>query len=90
MQGSMIRDMEKTFTLSDEVIARVAQSLQECMLLGVDIVDIIRQIRLVESAGGEFVLSSDYKAQVVAGHKKLLAEADELKKLATSTTLFKS
>lgn len=72
----------QTYKLSDEVIGRIAQIVQEGMLCGVDVCDIMRQIEMVDIGGQigldssvSLRLSPEYIQRVVAEHKKL---ADEI------------
>jgi len=76
--------MEQQFGLSDQVIARIAQIVQEGMLLGVDVVDLLRQIRVTREVTedgvgtGQLVLTDDYRRQVKVMHDRLVAEAERL------------
>lgn len=67
----------KELKLSDQVLHRIVQVIQEAMLLGVDCSDIMRQIRLAVSTDDDsvLVLSEEYQKSVVAMHQKLLEEA---------------
>jgi hypothetical protein len=70
------------YKLSDGVIGRIAQIIQEGMLMGVDVVDLMRQIE-VEHAhndnGPNFLeLTSEYSRRVNEHYEKMLAEAEEL------------
>jgi hypothetical protein len=76
---------------SDNVIGRIAQIVQEGMLLGVDVVDLMRQIEVepVHSVDDshELELTAEYAKRVREHHEKLLQEADSLQnKRAESTT----
>lgn len=66
----------KELKLSDQVLHRIVQVIQEALLLGVDCSDIMRQIRLTTSSDDDsvLVLSDDYQKSVVAMHQKLLDE----------------
>jgi hypothetical protein len=71
--------MEKQYGLSDQVIARIAQIIQEAMMLGIDAVDLLRQIKMKEDgATNTLVLTDDYKRTVKAMHDKLLEDAERL------------
>lgn len=72
--------MEEELRLDDSVLHRLVQILQEALLLGVDISDIMRQIRLVkdDEQSGVLVLSPAYKQMVKEHHAKLEAEAKVL------------
>jgi hypothetical protein len=84
------------YKLSDNVISRIAQIVQEGLLLGVDVVDLMRQIEVepVNSFDGPTVmdLTVDYRDRVNEHHKKLLAEAEALqeKRSESSSFLFDS
>ena len=66
----------KELKLSDPVLHRIVQIIQEALLLGVDCSDIMRQIRLTTSSDDDsvLVLSDEYQKSVVAMHQKLLEE----------------
>lgn len=68
----------KTFKLADEVIARIAQIIQEALLTGTDAIDKFRAIELCKQGKDELVLSENYKQVVKDDHQKLL---DNLTKL---------
>jgi hypothetical protein len=70
--------MDKTYKLSDSVIARIAQILQEGILMGVDIVDLLRMVE-VETFGEELVLTKGYVERVKASHDDALAKVEQLK-----------
>jgi hypothetical protein len=76
--------MEKQFGLSDQVIARIAQIVQEGMLLGVDVVDLLRQVRVTAELTddsvetGQLILTNEYRRQVRSMHEQLVAEAERL------------
>jgi len=81
---------------SDNVIGRIAQIVQEGMLLGVDVVDLMRQIEVepVNSVDGavELELTVNYVKRVREQHEKLLAEAQTLqdKRAESAPFLFDS
>lgn len=66
----------KELKLSDQVLHRIVQIIQEALLLGVDCSDIMRQVRLSVSADDDstLVLSEEYQKSVIAMHQKLLEE----------------
>ena len=66
-----------TYKLSDNVIARVAQILQEGILLGVDIVDLLRQVEVTPGNDEHLELTDQYRQFVTDTHKKLIDEAAE-------------
>ena len=70
-----------SYKMNDSVIARIAQIIQEGMLLNIDVVDLMRQIEvdIEDGPGGpELVLNADYEKRVFEYHEKLMLEADEL------------
>jgi hypothetical protein len=81
---------------SDNVIGRIAQIVQEGMLLGVDVVDLMRQIEVEPALGvdgsPELELTAEYVKRVREQHEKLLAEAEALqdKRAESATFLFDS
>lgn len=72
--------MSQEMKLADSVLHRIIQILQEALLMGVDVSDLMRQIRLVQDAGdsGTLVMSPEYEKQVNDMHEKLLQQAEEL------------
>lgn len=66
-----------TYKLSDNVIARVAQILQEGILLGVDIVDLLRQVEVTPGADNCLELTAEYRQFITDTHKKLIDETAE-------------
>lgn len=76
--------MDKQFGLTDQVIARIAQIVQESMMLGIDAVDLLRQIRMREDNPGSLVLTEEYRQQVKMMHDKLLADAERLAQASKS------
>lgn len=70
--------MKKTFKLSDSVIARIAQIIQEAILTGTDCVDHLRMIELVKvNSGNELDLSEEYRQLVEKQHETMLRELQE-------------
>ena len=63
--------------LNDEVIAHIARQVQLAILIGTDIVDNLRMIRLQEEKG-ELYLNSDYAKQSEENEKKMLEQADQM------------
>ena len=53
--------MNKTFKLTDEVVAHVVKLLQIGLLEGTDITDHFRRITLVSDDDGQLYLSEDYE-----------------------------
>jgi exoribonuclease R len=72
--------VKTSFRFDDSVIARIVQILQEGMIMGVDVTDLMRQIRVEEATDGESLVQTEaYRLQVKETHDKLLKQADELK-----------
>ena len=70
-----------TYKFSDGVISRIAQILQEAILLGVDIVDILRQVEVHPGVDGKTLeLTQEYSKRVADMHNKLVDEAFEKQK----------
>lgn len=72
---------QKEYKLSDEVIARIAQCLQEAILLSVDVTDTLRMMRMCEDedASGNLYLTSEYKKNIQTNYDRLLARAQKMK-----------
>ncbi len=67
--------------LHDTVLMRIVQIIQEAMLMGVDCVDIMRQVEVEFSPEeNKLVLTEDYKKMIVEHHEKWLEEAEKLLK----------
>lgn len=66
--------------LSDGVWARVVQVIQEGIILGQDVVDILRLVRVQhdENNPNVLVLSPAYEARVKEMHEKLLEDAQKM------------
>ena len=80
---------EKNYRLDDSVLHRVVQIVQEGFMLGIDVADLMRQIRLtVDSTTDDtvLVLHPQYVSQVAEMHKKYLEEAERLKSHAENVT----
>lgn len=63
-----------SYQLSDNVIARVVQILQEGMMSGTDITDHMRMIRVEADGEGKLQLTDAYLQQVQTGFEKINAE----------------
>lgn len=70
--------MSESLKLADEVLMRFVQIMQEGIILGVDVTDIMRQVRLVPSNNVLF-LDPQYMKEVEEGHNRLLEQAEQLK-----------
>lgn len=66
-------EMPTKLRLHDLVIARIAQALQEALLTGTDVTDILRSIEL-DINDGVIVLSAGYAELVAEHHQKMLDE----------------
>lgn len=71
--------MSQEMKLADSVLHRIIQILQEGLLLGVDVSDLMRQIRLVQATDdtGTLLMAPAYEKQVNEMHEKLLKQAEE-------------
>lgn len=67
--------------LSDQVLSRIVQIVQEGILTGTDVVDLLRQIdvEVDQQNVDELVLTQNYCELVKKQHEKLLADAERLK-----------
>jgi hypothetical protein len=65
--------------LSDNVVARIAQIVQEGMIMGTDIVDLLRQIEIVDDGSAELQLNPSYMGRVLEQYAKLVEEAEVFK-----------
>lgn len=74
-----------TYRLGDDVISRIAQCLQESILLGIDIVDLLRSIVLNET-GGVLSLDEDYTQKVFEEYNRLVENAKHLSGEALTET----
>lgn len=72
--------MNKKYKHAGQVWARVVQIIQEAMLMGVDCVDLLRQIEVCEDpeAPGTLVLTHEYASQIEKMHATWLKNALEL------------
>jgi len=70
-----------SYRLSDNVLRRVVQLMQEGLLTGTDVTDHMRMIRLEENADDseQLELTVEYKKLVDLQHESMLREVDELK-----------
>jgi Tat protein secretion system quality control protein TatD with DNase activity len=67
----------KKLQLDDLVIARIAQALQEALLTGTDVTDILRAIEL-DTSDDRIILAVGYAELVADHHKKMLDELGAL------------
>ena len=74
-------DEQTSYTLSDDVIAHVAQLLQLALLTGTDVVDNLRMIRLTPSGEGleSLKLNPEYKENSNSNVEKMMAEVQSYK-----------
>lgn len=81
--------MSQKYTFSDEVWHRVVQIVQEAMIMGVDCVDLLRQIKVqTDPENGNLVLTPEYVKQVNHMHEKWLEEAEKIKITNNDNLLF--
>lgn len=69
--------MKETLKLSDNVIARIVQILQEGLMTGTDITDFMRMIEM-ENVNGELQLTPAYVEHVRKSFDKINSDAQEL------------
>ena len=69
------------YRLSDNVLRRIVQVMQEGLLTGTDVTDHMRMIRLEENADDstQLVLTDEYQKLVESQHEAMLLEIEELK-----------
>jgi hypothetical protein len=72
---------QASYTLSDDVIAHVAQLLQLAILTGTDIVDNLRMIRLMQLGEGleTLCLDPEYKQNSENNVEKMMSEVENYK-----------
>ena len=75
------------FKLSDHVLRRIVQIMQEGFLTGTDISDHMRMMRLEEDAQNSeyLILTDEYKSLVDKQHEHMLEEVEELKVAAAES-----
>jgi hypothetical protein len=73
-----------TYKLTDNVIARIAQIVQEGMLTGTDVVDLMRQIIVKTTEEGSVDLTDEYMASIRQHHENLVKQAKELQRKSSS------
>lgn len=75
--------------LSDSVLHRFVQILQEALLTGTDVSDHLRMVRVEPDKDDPhvLVLTDDYKAQVEEIHKKYEAEVEAIKARRASANI---
>jgi hypothetical protein len=73
---------KQNFKFDDSVLHRLVQILQESMILGIDISDIMKKIEVTPSKDDKtkLVLTDEYVESVKEWHKSLLDNAENLKK----------
>jgi hypothetical protein len=69
------------YKLSDDVLRRIVQIVQEGFLTGTDVADHMRMISLDfdENDGERLVLTENYKKLVENQHELMLSEIEEIK-----------
>lgn len=73
------------FKIADSVWHRVVNCVQEAMIVGVDVSDLLRQIRVTVDASDQnaLVLAPAYERQVREMHTKMLEQAKQLQSQRT-------
>lgn len=69
----------KEYVIADDVWNRVVQIVQEGMLMGVDVTDMMRQIRVNLTDDGLIHLTPAYIEMVKGHHQKMLHNVDAIK-----------
>lgn len=64
----------ETLRLSDALIGRIAQSVQEAMLFARDVTDILRNIEC-KTVNGEVTMTEEYQKRVLVEHAEALERA---------------
>lgn len=88
MSNNMKINETEQLLVGDDVWNRVVQIVQEGMLTGVDVTDLLRQIRVCrwESDMGSVHLTRSYMKQVKEGHERMVDESTKLKAESDSMT----
>tara|TARA_Y100000310_G_scaffold91181_1_gene88487 strand:+ start:7448 stop:7672 length:225 start_codon:yes stop_codon:yes gene_type:complete len=70
-----------SYKLSDNVLRRIVQIVQEGFLTGTDVADHMRMIKLDvdENNSSQLVLTEEYKTLVEGQHESMLSEIEEIK-----------
>lgn len=78
----------KEYVISDLVWARVVQIVQEGLVTGVDVTDLMRQIRVEQPNKNSNVLelTSAYRKQVKESHERMIAEVEKRKQMDSGKT----
>ena len=69
--------MKTILTLSDNVIARIVQIIQEGLIMGTDITDHMRMMKMEVGENDKLQLTDDYVKQVNEGYDKFNKEMSE-------------
>jgi hypothetical protein len=69
------------YKLSDDVLARIVQIVQEAFLTGIDCTDLMRQIELVHDEADPTVLTLpvEYMQRVAEGYARMVERAETLR-----------
>jgi hypothetical protein len=72
---------KQVYKISDDVISRIVQIIQEALFTGIDCVDIMRQLELEVSDDDANVLTlpEEYIKRVAEGYERMVEQADELR-----------
>ena len=70
-----------SYKLSDNVLRRIVQLMQEGLLTGTDVTDHMRMIRLEENVDdkNQLVLTDEYRKIVKGQHEVMLKEVEDLR-----------
>ena len=66
-----------TYVIGDDVWNRVVQMVQEGMLMGIDVVDIMRQVRVNVGDNNVLHLTPEYVENVKEQHQKIPLKSSE-------------
>lgn len=72
---------KQVYKISDDVISRIVQIIQEALFTGIDCVDIMRQLELEVSDDDASVLTlpEEYIKRVAEGYEHMVEQAEELR-----------
>ena len=75
----IMSDSSTCYKLADSVLHRLVQIVQEGILMGIDVADLLREIKLVPDTLNEstLVLTKEYVEHVETSHKQYLNDVSE-------------
>lgn len=81
MSKDMKTKEEQSLIIGDDVWNRVVQIIQEGMMMGVDVTDLMRQIRVCfwDADPNTLHLTEDYRKMVREGHQQMIRDAEKLR-----------